>query len=438
MSEPTMHQASEKEAWTLKQWLQYLEQIHPTNIDMGLDRVAVVFQNLNISFSERTVITVAGTNGKGTSCALIEQALLASDKSVAVFSSPHLMDYRERVRVAGDMLTAKAHCQAFLKVEQARENISLTYFEFGTLAALQLIADSDADYALLEVGLGGRLDAVNIVSPNIAVITSIDLDHQDWLGDTRELIAVEKAGIFRPNIPAVIGEPLPPITLTQATIDYQVKSLWQGVDFQFNLDSQGFHWQGVNSQYQDLPIPNIPAQNASTALQVIDLLNLELNHEQMVDVFKHTCLPGRRQIIQTQPTVMLDVAHNPQATALLASDIAKQGYNRVIAVVAMLADKDIKASLLPMLSVVSQWHCATLQVPRGASSDKLVLALRSEQLRSEQLRSEQKVLNFDSVKAAYLNALETAQKDDLIIVFGSFFTVVDILDTELLTPKLKV
>jgi dihydrofolate synthase/folylpolyglutamate synthase len=425
---PSSH-ASDKEDWSLDQWLTYLEQVHPSSIELGLERVAEVFRNLQLDLEKRIVITVAGTNGKGTTCALIEQALLIANCSVAVFSSPHLLDYRERVRISGLMLTEEEHCQAFLKVEQARGDTPLTYFEFGTLAALQLMVDFDVKYLLLEVGLGGRLDSVNVVAPSIAVITSIDLDHQDWLGDTKELIALEKAGIFRANIPAVIGEPQPPTTLINASLDYQVKPVWQGSDFHFQIDDKGFHWQGVKSCYEFLPIPNIPAQNASTALQVIEILELQLDYKKMSQAFKQTSLPGRRQVIQNKPTVMLDVAHNPHATNLLAFDIKNMKYKRVIAVVAMLADKDIIATLAPMLSVVSIWYCASLDIPRGAKSSTLVSAV---------LSSQQKVLEYDSVEIAYKYALEKAKQDDLVIVFGSFYTVTDVLKIGLLTPQEKV
>lgn len=429
MSKLSNHQAFEKEAWSLDHWLTYLEQIHPSNIELGLERVAKVLKSLQLDFGERVLVTVAGTNGKGTTCALIEHAILASKKSVAVFSSPHLLDYRERVRVAGDMLPEKAHCEAFLKVEQARGDIPLTYFEFGTLAALQLMYESDAKYLLLEVGLGGRLDAINIVDPDIAVITSIDLDHQDWLGNTRELIAIEKAGIFRANIPAIIGEQNPPSTLVEAAFEYQVTALWQSKNFDFQIDSQGFHWQGANTRYDNLPVPNIPAQNASTALQVLETLGIKLDTKSMAQVFAQTCLPGRRQVVQNNPLVMLDVAHNPQATRLLASDIRNMRHKRVIAVVAMLADKDIEATLAPMLPVVLDWYCASLDVPRGAKASTLVSAV---------LPSEQKVLDYESVELAYQCALDAANEEDFVIVFGSFFTVTNVLKMGLLPPNEKV
>ncbi|WP_158968470.1 bifunctional tetrahydrofolate synthase/dihydrofolate synthase [Paraglaciecola sp. L3A3] len=417
MAQVPLNQASLKEAWSLQDWLTYLNEIHPTNIELGLERVSSVFKTLNISFLEKTVVTVAGTNGKGTTCALIEQAVLAANKTVGVFSSPHLVDYRERVRINGEMLSEAAHCSAFLQVEKARGNTSLTYFEFGTLAAMQLLFDAGVDYLLLEVGLGGRLDAVNIIDPNIAVITGIDLDHQDWLGNSKELIAKEKAGIFRANIPAVIGEPEPTESLRQAVLDYQVDAKWQGSTFCYSVNEQGFHWQGKESKFDSLPSPHIPLQNASTALQVIELLKLELDQQAIASVFKHTRLPGRRQIIQSNPTVILDVAHNPQATRLLAADLRQKKFKRLIAVVGMLADKDISETLAPMLDLVDSWYCADLNVPRGAKAKALVSVLATTE----------KVLEFTTVENAYSEALQQADKEDCVIVFGSFFTITDIL-----------
>jgi dihydrofolate synthase/folylpolyglutamate synthase len=417
MQNHILQKAVQQADWSIEQWLSYLSEIHPKNIEMGLERVAQVFKALQLDFSGKTVITVAGTNGKGTTCAMIEQALLLHDKQVSVFSSPHLIDYRERVRVQGQMLSTAQHCAAFAKIEQIRGDILLTYFEFGTLQALQLMAEADSDYLLLEVGLGGRLDAVNIIDANIAVITSIDLDHQEWLGTTREAIAVEKAGIFRPNIPVVIGEPLPPNSLIKATQDSAVKASWQGHEFFYELNHGVFAWHNDLYHLAQLPAPFIPAQNASTALQVLSLLGIQLNQDLVKQLFKNTRLHGRRQIIQQQPTIMLDVAHNPHATRLLAKEIAELDCRRVIAVVGMLADKDISQSLAPLMTVVDYWYCGSLSVPRGAPAQKLVSVLSEAK----------KVLEFESVSAAFIAACKKAQKDDFILVFGSFYSVAEVL-----------
>uniref|UniRef100_UPI0030F49D36 bifunctional tetrahydrofolate synthase/dihydrofolate synthase n=1 Tax=Paraglaciecola sp. TaxID=1920173 RepID=UPI0030F49D36 len=402
------HKAAIQAAWSLDQWLNYLSEIHPANIELGLERVAQVYQRLNLDLSSKTIITVAGTNGKGTTCAMLEQALLMQDKTVAVFSSPHLLDYRERVRIAGNMLSPALHCQAFINIEQARQDISLTYFEFGTLQALQLMADSQADFLILEVGLGGRLDAVNIIDADIAVITSIDLDHQEWLGHTREAIATEKAGVFRKGIPVIIGEPDPPVTLREAAKNLHVMANWQGQQFHYELSDSGFSWHNAAHQFANLAPPLIPAQNASTALQVLSVLGLPLNPTFVEQLFARTRLAGRRQIIRYEPTIMLDVAHNPHATRLLAKELAQQSYRQVIAVVGMLADKDIQHSLAPLLDKVDSWHCASLQVPRGAKAEQLVSVLSQGKL----------VLEFGSVTEAYHAACENAHKEDLILVFG--------------------
>jgi dihydrofolate synthase/folylpolyglutamate synthase len=417
MTTDNIPEASIQEAWSLERWLEYLAEVHPSEIELGLDRTAEVFSRLKIDFSKKNVVTVAGTNGKGTTCAMIEQAILMTAKSVAVYSSPHLIDYRERLRINGLMLTEQQHCAAFLAVENARGNTLLTYFEFATLAAFVLMRDSSVDILLLEVGLGGRLDAVNVVDPNIAVITTIDLDHQSWLGDNREDIGREKAGIFRPNIPVVIGDLSPPESIFAAAKLCNVKASWQGKDFTFREDEQGFHWRNQQRELLNLPLANIPAQNASTALQVIDHLTLPLSEEDFADLLAKTSLPGRRQIIQHSPTTMLDVAHNPQATRELLREIQKLQYARLYLVVSMLSDKDIEQTLEPFQKLNANWLIAPLDVQRGATTQQIISVLDKGQ----------KVLEFDQVKEAYQYALESAVKDDLIIVFGSFFTVAEVL-----------
>lgn len=403
--------------WSLATWLDYLLSIHPKNIEMGLDRVQLVFDKLNLDLTGSTIVSVAGTNGKGTTCALIEHAVLAAGKSVAVYSSPHLINYQERVRINHKQLSASAHCNAFLRIEEARGDVLLTFFEFATLAALYLISKHTCEIVLLEVGLGGRLDAVNIVDPDLAVITSIGIDHQEFLGDTRELIAIEKAGIFRKGIPAVIGEIDPPDTLIEQAKNINVSSYWQGKDFNFVLKNGSWNWSGKDKQLSNLPLPLIPLQNVSTALQVIELLRLPLSSLALRKVIENTSLPGRYQKIQTDPTVILDVAHNPQAANNLVTYLNSLEFENLHLVVAMLADKDIKATLEPFIAQNAQWYMASLDNPRGADSELLKSVLNKNET----------VLEFESVEKAYNQALSVADKKDLVVVFGSFFTVANVL-----------
>lgn len=417
MTDLSTYQVSLQETWSLDQWLSYLEAIHPVNIELGLDRVNQVFARLDLIFAHSKIVTVAGTNGKGTTCTMLEQAALLAGNTVGVYCSPHLLDYKERVRINGELLNDVQHCKAFARIEQARGEVSLTYFEFGTLAAMVLIAEANTDITLLEVGLGGRLDAVNILDPQIAVITSIDLDHQAWLGDSRELIAIEKAGIFREAGVAVIGEPDPPQSLLKRAKELKLEAYWQGKEFSYHSNTSDWCWQSASRILNELPLPQIPMQNASTALKVIELLGFDLNDEQLVKLVKQTSMAGRSQIIRHKPCVMLDVAHNPEATEYLAKKIASMQYNRLHLVVGMLADKDIRRSLLPLMALDAQWYVGSLQVPRGANG----MALKSV------LATEKKVLDFDSVSQAYEKAVDCAENDDLIVVFGSFFSVAQVM-----------
>jgi dihydrofolate synthase/folylpolyglutamate synthase len=417
---PHPNQASEKEAWTLHQWLKYLESTHSKSIDLGLSRVQQVYARLDLDFSDKTVITVAGTNGKGSTCAFLEMASINAGKSVAVYSSPHLIDYRERVRVNREMLSAGDHCQAFMAVDKARLDTPLSYFEFGTLAGLFLIAHSQCEVALLEVGLGGRLDAVNIVEPNLAVITSIGLDHQDWLGSDKQSIAREKAGIFRPNISAVIGEQQPIQSLVEAVTEKSVNAVWQGLDFRYTQNSDSWDWYFQETSLTHLSLPNIPLQNVSTALAALSVLNFSLSTEQINQTIKQTHLPGRYQVLAEDPKVVLDVAHNPQASEHLKQKILSEKYEQLHLVVAMLADKDIQATIEPMFELNAKWYTADLSVPRGAPAEIFKPLLVGQEL----------VLAAARVYDAYQHALAAANENDLVVVFGSFFTIAEILQGE--------
>ncbi len=386
---------------------------------MGLERVAQVKDRLQLDLSAQTVITVAGTNGKGTTCRMMEVALLDAGHTTAVYSSPHLLDYRERVRINDKMLSEDQHCTAFMAVEQARGEIPLTYFEFSTLAAMLLIRDSQAQYVLLEVGLGGRLDAVNVIDPNLAVITSIDLDHQDWLGDTRDAIAIEKAGIVRENIEVVIGEPNPPASLLHALSRHPQKVHWQGSDFWGKeIDAHNWGWHSEGREFAPLPRPQIPIQNVSTALQALRCLGVNLNTDRLADVIERVQLPGRQQVIQHKPMVLLDVAHNPHATQNLAKTIERISHQNLRLVVSMLADKDIQASLAMLSSLNPHWYFAPLDVPRAAPVDLLISACPDNQSYTA----------YPSVNEALQGAIKDASEQDLVVVFGSFYTVAQVLE----------
>lgn len=404
---------------SLAQWLSYLESIHPTTIDMGLERVQQVAQNLNLDFSQQTVITVAGTNGKGTTCRFIEQALLAQGKTTGVYASPHLLDYRERIRINGELEYETVYCQAFDIIEQARGNISLTYFEYGTLAALVMMQQAAVEFVILEVGLGGRLDATNIIDANMAVVTTIGLDHMDWLGDTREAIALEKAGIMREGGKAVIGEFDPPVTLTSFVNEQKVDSWWANQQFGIEQAEEGWHWRCGDYMSELLPVPQIPVQNASTALAVLWRLDLFPEATLLQSLMADVAVPGRRQTISHSPDVLVDVAHNPQACALM-QQWADRGLNGQLHIVAgMLADKSLSATLDELSSVNAIWYLGTTSGPRGLAGDILLQHLPEQQQTSAQA--------FSSVTDAYIAARKQAKENDRILVFGSFLTVADVL-----------
>jgi len=411
---------------SLSDWLCYIEQLHPENIELGLERVGAVAKAIGLTEFTAKVITVAGTNGKGTTCAVIENILLKNSKTVGVYSSPHIHDYRERLRINGQLPNENAFCEAFIYIEQVRQrlNIDLTYFEFGTLAALFLLSKVDLDVILLEVGLGGRLDATNIVEPDISVVTTVDLDHCDWLGNTRELVGYEKAGIFRANKPAVCGDLNPPSSLMAHAQQLNCQIVYAEQDFK--LDDTGWHWLADESQSIS-EIPNlgfVPMMNISTALAVIRLLPYRFSAKSICNGISETQLPGRMQRLQSKPLVITDVAHNAQATIYMAAQLKQlkkgQGFNKVIAVLGMLADKDSKASLQPLTAFIDDWYLCDLDCPRAAS------ALQLKEVLSTQ-KPGLAVSEYASVDLGIKAALAKASSEDIIIIFGSFYTVSAVL-----------
>ncbi|KPV95628.1 Bifunctional protein FolC [Pseudoalteromonas sp. P1-9] len=403
---------------SLDDWLCYLESIHPSNIDMGLTRVRLVGEKLGYT-TLPNVILIAGTNGKGTTARCLEALLLSQGYSVGTYASPHLIRYNERVRINGSELSDQDHVAAFHALEQGRGDISLTYFEFGTLAALEVFKQKQPDYILLEVGLGGRLDATNIVEPIASVITTIDLDHKEYLGDTRELVGREKAGIFRANAPAIVGDLAIPSSIWQYAKELGTQVTAAQQNYSFALTADLLTYQNGDLTLS-LPVPNIPAQNVATAITTLYTLGLLPNENTICDVLTNLTVEGRFQCLSEQPLVYADVAHNPESARYLASKLATfqaQG-KTIIALAGMLQDKDQKAVFNAVKSNIDQWHLANLTCFRGDKADNLL----------QQLHSEVDTANatiHDSVASGLQTVLANMTEDQLLIVFGSFYTVAD-------------
>ena len=410
---------------TLEQWLGYLESIHPSEIDLGLDRVLVVLRRLFRRNPSARIITVGGTNGKGSAVAALEQLLLRAGRSTGAYTSPHLQHYNERVRINGSNVTDESLVHAFEQVEAARGNTTLTYFEFGTLAAFVLFEAAGVEDWVLEVGLGGRLDAVNVLDPNLAIITSVDIDHVSFLGENREVIGFEKAGILRPGINAIYADIDPPASVLQQVSAQGVHLDRPGATYDLiPSEDSGSPTEGVilkQARYGDevrLPDTGLPVHSLAAAVVALRQLEPDLEVQAIEHLLGKLTLPGRYEVLRTSPQVIADVGHNPHAAAWLANRISRQrpSSGRVIAVYAALTDKDVEGVAGAMMPAVDQWYLAGLTVPRGLSCQELAGRLRGI------IVAESTAL-FSTVGEALERALAEASRDDLIILFGSFYTV---------------
>ena len=420
---------------TLADWLAYAERLHPKTIDMGLTRVKTVADRMGLQF-DCPIITVAGTNGKGSTCAMLEAILLEAGYRTGVYTSPHLVDFEERCRVRGHIVNATDLVATCARVEKARgqnnnesDEITLTYFEFTTLAIMQLLMDAKLDVVILEVGLGGRLDAVNIFDTDCAIITSVDLDHMALLGNTRELIGFEKAGIMRPGKPVVVSDPVPP----QSVIDHAAAvgaDLWKfGTDFNFSGDKQQWGWAGRGRRYAGLAYPALRGanqlMNASGVLAALTALRDELPiTAQAVRVgLSLVELPGRFQIIPGQPTLVLDVAHNPHSVAALAENLDAMGfYPCTHAVFGAMADKDVAPMLARVGPLVDKWYFTDLPTARAAMGEVLQAQWQASNRRKDATSNA-----YKTPESALQAAIAAADPADRIVVFGSFYTVGGIL-----------
>ena len=444
-------QSTEK---TLADWLDHCERLHPKSIDMGLERVKAVAARMGLRF-DCPIITVAGTNGKGSTCAMLEAILLEAGYRTGVYTSPHLVDFEERCRIRGEIASATDLVARFARVEWARTGndaesaqnevneskdsaeISLTYFEFTTLAIMQLLADSKLDVVILEVGLGGRLDAVNILDADCAVITSIDLDHMELLGNTREAIGFEKAGIMRAGKPVVVSDPMPP----QSVLDHAAKTgadLWRfGEDFNFSGDKLQWGWAGRGRRYAGLAYPALRGANqlvnASGVLAALTALRdrLPITAQAVRNGLSMVELPGRFQIIPGQPTLVLDVAHNPHSVAALAENLDAMGfYPCTHAVFGAMADKDLAPMLARVSPLIDKWYFTDLPTARAASGAQLQAKWQAQWEAAKagiDTRPEVTANAYNTPEQALQAAIAAADPADRIVVFGSFYTVGGIL-----------
>jgi len=413
---------------TLNEWLRWQESLHPSEIDLGLDRVRAVLQRMQLGKPEFGLISVAGTNGKGSSVAMLDAIYRAAGYRTGAYISPHIKLYNERIIINGEQVTDSDLCDVFEFIDQCRGDISLTYFEFGTLAAIALLQQARVDIAILEVGLGGRLDAVNVLDADVALITSIGLDHQAWLGNNRESIALEKAGIARSQRPVVCGDPEPP----QNFFDHLKKldaSLYQiNRDFVFEMENNtGWCWRSQRHQRCGLPLPALRGQfqlyNAASALMVVELLQekFPVNNTNVRSGLLTATQPGRFQVIPGEIAMIVDVAHNPQSALALAATLKEMPCDgKTHAVFGVLKDKDVAGIINALRDEVDSWHLADLQVERATLAKQIQAVMQSCGI-------EVPVRCHESVKLAKDSAMSMANKGDRVLVFGSFYVVSEVL-----------
>lgn len=410
---------------TKHQWLSYLETLHPKTIDLGLERVNNVAQRIGVRQFACPVILVAGTNGKGSTVGLLHSILASAGYRVGTYTSPHFLEFNERIQFAGAPVSDHALLEAFHYIEQQRQEISLSYFEFTTLAAFYLFKQVSLDVLILEIGLGGRLDAVNCVAADLAIITSIDFDHMEYLGTTLEAIGAEKAAIIQAKKPCVYGDATSIVSITQHARELESPLYQQASDFHYQKQGKTWSWYNAQQKFEHLPLPAIDLQNAATVLQTIDLLKsfFTITRDHIEQGLNKVFIPGRFQIIQDSPQVILDVAHNPAGVRCLVKRLKGENKPRKThAVFAMLDDKDHYNTCAPLMEMIDVWHVASLPtIPRGTSAVQLISTLH---VLNEQVIYQE----YPNPGIAYQSALSQVGTFDRVIVFGSFYTVAAVFD----------
>ncbi len=413
---------------SLREWLDYQQLIHPAEIELGLDRLQEVWRRLHPGKFQPLIISVAGTNGKGSCVAYLDAILRAASWRVGSYTSPHLIRYNERIHIDGEEAGDDELCAAFERIEECRGEITLTYFEFGTLAALDLFTRYQLDVVILEVGLGGRLDAVNLMDADAALVTSIGIDHQAWLGDNRDDIGAEKAGILRAAEPAVYAETDMPAGFLQAATAIGAKLYHVGDDYHYMMGQDEWGWQSGGTLRHALPIPSMRGhyqlQNAAAVLMILHLLRQQLpvSQEAICQGILQANLPGRFQLIAGEPLIILDVAHNQEAAAALAANLDATPFSgKLRAIFSMYADKPLQAVVATLTDAVDEWHIYPLDDERGFSGEKLRAAVAQAAVHAE-------VISHDSLQDAFQATKQASAAGDAILVFGSFLVVGEALE----------
>jgi len=415
---------------TLKDWLHWQEGLHPQSIDLGLHRAQKVFHALNPEKKQPVTITVAGTNGKGSTVAFLEAIYRAQGLKVGAYTSPHILKYNERIKINNQAVSDDVLCQAFERIESVRDETSLSYFEFSTLAALDIFSRSNLDVQILEVGLGGRLDAVNIIDADAAIITSICIDHTDWLGDTRTAIAIEKSGVFRPNRPAIVGDIEPPESLFNCAKQLNTQLLLVNQDFNYQKSVNHWNWQYKTKQLNNLPQLNLKGEhqyrNASCALMAISSLQdkLSVSDDAIRAGLSNAYIAGRFQLIKTEnnPTVLLDVSHNPQAAQALLDYLNSEFSDLPIyAIFTMMRDKDMPSVISLMQPKIKHWYISPVNNPRTSKEEDTKAIFN-------RCHIDQISTGFTNFSSTFHAAKSAAKADKgLLVIFGSFFLVSEYL-----------
>ena len=420
----------------LQEWLDWQQTLHPQNIDFKLERIKSVYEKLDIKSIASKVIIVAGTNGKGSTVAILESILFENKFSVGTFTSPHIKRYNERIKIDKQEVTSAELIESFKMIDKLRGETTLTYFEFATLTAFYLFSKKDLDYVVLEVGLGGRLDATNIIDSNLSIITSIGIDHTEFLGTTIDSIALEKAGVMRPFAPCIYADQNPPSVLLSYAKKNGSNFLYNQNDFFTKISNNTWTWK--SNMGKELILPLLPLRgdfqynHAAAALQALEIIEPTIldNTKLLSNGIANISLMGRYQKISLNPEIIIDVAHNADSAEKLSDNLSKEDKKNTIAVIGVLKDKDVYSLIKPMINNIDKWYCGTIHSDRGMNSDEIKIRMSST-------ISQKNIETFDSIDKACSQAMSSLGKNDRLIVYGSFYTVSEFLDYYELRNKRK-